>query len=228
MTTANLTRSDVRVRDAVGRQLEWDPEVDAGAIGVAASDGSVTLTGFIDSYAGKLAAERAAKRVRGVRVVANDIEVRLKLSRTDADIATDVVHGLRMRMTVPDSVQATVHGGHVTLTGSVPLLFQRGEAERAVRHIRGVRSVRNYITVTAVDVERDVRHRIVQALHRTADLDAHQITVDVSGNVVTLNGKVSTWVQRDSAERAAAGAPGIVEVDNHIAVQGELAELDEL
>jgi osmotically-inducible protein OsmY len=94
MSTATMTDSDISTRTAVMRQLEWDPEVDAGAIGVAAKNGAVTLTGYIDSYSGKLAAERAAKRVRGVRAVANDIEVRLKLERTDADIAADIVRAL--------------------------------------------------------------------------------------------------------------------------------------
>jgi osmotically-inducible protein OsmY len=90
MATANLPAVDSRTRDMVTSQLEWDPQVDASAIGVAAKDGTVTLTGYVDTYAGKLAAERAAKRVRGVRAVANEIEVRLKLDRTDADIARDV------------------------------------------------------------------------------------------------------------------------------------------
>ena len=145
MTTANLSDADVRVRDAVTRQLDWDPEVEASAVGVAAKDGTVTLTGYIDSYSGKLAAERAAKRVRGVRAVANDIDVRLKLERTDADIAADIVRALRLRSSVPESVQAAVHGGHVTLTGNVQWLFQTREAVKAVRHIRGVRDVRNHI-----------------------------------------------------------------------------------
>lgn len=116
MTTASLSNTDVRVREAVMRQLEWDPEVEAAAIGVAAKDGAVTLTGYINSYSGKLAAERAAKRVRGVRAVANDIEVRLKLGRVDSDIAGDMVHALKLRSTIPEDVQAVVHNGHVTLT----------------------------------------------------------------------------------------------------------------
>src|SRR5262245_37157774 len=113
MATASLSDIDVRVRDAVVRQLDWDPEVDASAVGVAAKDGTVTLTGFIDNYRGKLAAERAAKRVRGVRGVANDIEVRLTLERADPDIAADVVRGLRLCLAVPETVQAVVHSGFV-------------------------------------------------------------------------------------------------------------------
>ncbi|MBF8301590.1 MAG: transport-associated protein, partial [Acidobacteria bacterium] len=109
MTTMNLTETDLRVRESVTRQLDWDPEVDDSAVGVAAQKGAVTLTGYIDSYAGKLAAERAAKRVHGVRAVANDIEVRLKLGRTDEDIARDAVRALALHSGVPESVQAVVH-----------------------------------------------------------------------------------------------------------------------
>jgi osmotically-inducible protein OsmY len=213
-----MTDADVRTRDAVLRQLEWDPEIDAGGVGVAAKRGVVTLTGYIDTYSGKLAAERAAKRVRGVRAVANDIEVRLRLERTDADIATDVVRALELR-TMPDGVQAAVHHGHVTLTGKVDWLYQQRDAEKAVRHIRGVRSVLNHIAIAPRAVERDVRHRIVEALHRNANIDARHITVTVSGDKATLTGSVGSWLQRESAERAAADAPGITHVESRIVVE---------
>jgi osmotically-inducible protein OsmY len=219
VTIATLTRMDVRVRDAVMRQLEWDAEVDASAVGVAAQNGVVTLTGYIDSYAGKLAAERAAKRVHGVRGVANDIEVRLRLDRTDVDIATDAVRALELRGTIPATVQAVVHAGRVTLTGKVNWPFQKRDAEKAVRYIRGVRHVVNYIEVLPHPGERDVRRRIVQALHRNADIDARHITVTLSGETATLTGTVGTWLQRESAERAAANAPGIREVVNSIVVE---------
>jgi osmotically-inducible protein OsmY len=219
MATISLTDTDVRVRDAVLRQLEWEPEVDASAIGVAAKTGTVTLTGFIGTYSGKLAAERAAKRVRGVRAVANDIDVRVKLDRTDPDIAADVVRALELRSTIPDSVQAVVHNGHVTLTGRVDWQYQKRDAEKALRYIRGVRQVLNHITVAPRAVERDVRHRIVEALHRDANIDARHIDVAISGDEAILTGKVGTWLQRESAERAAADAPGIAHVDNRIVVQ---------
>jgi osmotically-inducible protein OsmY len=214
-----MTDADVRTRDAVLRQLEWDPELDAGGIGVAAKGGVVTLTGFIDSYSAKLAAERAAKRVRGVRAVANDIDVRLRLERTDADIATDVVRALELRSTIPGTVQAAVHNGHVTLTGKVDWLYQQRDAEKAVRHIRGVRSVLNHITVAPRTVERDVRHRIVEALHRNANTDARHITVTVSEDKATLTGSVGSWLQRESAERAGADASAITQVENRILVE---------
>lgn len=219
MSTAHLSEVDKSVRGAVVRQLDWDPEVDASAIGVAASNGVVTLTGFIDTYAGKLAAERAAKRVHGVKAVANDIDVRLKLERTDADIAADAARALRLRATVPDHVQAAVHQGRITLTGNVQWLYQKNAAEAAVRHIRGARGVFNHITVASGAVEKDLRHRIIRALHRNADLDAHQLDVDVVDGTAVLTGKVGTWLQRESAEWAASGAPGILKVDNRIVVQ---------
>lgn len=231
MTTATLTESDIRVRDAVMRQLDWDPEVDASAVGVAAHRGAVTLTGFVDSYRGKLEAERAAKRVHGVRAVANDIEVRLKLPRTDADIAEDTIRALELR-DIPPAVQAAVHDGHVTLTGTVKWLFQKLNAEIAVAHVRGVKGVLNHVVVEARAVPADVRHRIIKALHQNADVDARHIDVKVAGNTVTLTGIVGTWLQRDAAERAAACAPGVAHVDNRVIVESfhdaKSEDLDEI
>ena len=219
MTTATLTERDLQLRDAVMRQLESDQEVDAGAVDVHARAGSVTLTGCISTHSGKLAAERAARRVRGVRAVANDIDVRPKLERSDADIVADIVSALELRSTIPITVQATVHGGHVTLSGTADWMFQRRDAEDAVRPIPGVREVVNHITITARAVEREVRHRITEALHRTADLDARHISVAVSGDTAILTGTVSTWTQLESAEKAATDAPGIARVDNRIVVR---------
>ena len=218
MTTASITGTDTRVRSAVIRQLDWDPEVDASAIGVSADDSVVTLTGFVDSYVEKLAAERVAKRVRGVRAVANDITVRQMVDRTDAEIAHDAVQALSGRPGLSDNVQVAVHRGHVTLTGQVEWLLQKNAAERAVKHVRGLLGVFNHITVTPRAGQRDVRRRIVGALHHHADLDARQITVLVDDDQATLTGTVKTWMQRDAAERAAASAPGITHVDNRIQV----------
>lgn len=218
MTTATLTQPDVRLRDAVMQQLEWDSQVDASAIGIAAKKGVVTLTGFIDSYAGKLAAERAAKRVRGVRAVANDIQVRLRMERTDADIAADAVRALDLRATLPATIQVVVHNGHVTLTGIVTTLFQREIAEKAVRHVPGIKGIVNRIEVPRPATSQGVRQRIVAALHREADIDAKGITVALSGHTVTLKGKVRTWHEQEAAERAAMHAPGILVVDNLLEV----------
>ena len=218
MTTAALTGADVRLRDTVIHELDFDSEVDDSAIGVTAKDGVVTLTGFIDSYAGKLAADRVVKRVRGVRAVANDIIVRLKVDVTDSDIAAAAALALKLRPSIPPSVQATVHDGHVTLTGHVEWLHQKEQAEVAVRHLGGVRGVLNHIDVTPRSVQRDVRRRIVQSLHRNTDLDARHIEVAVTDDFVTLTGTVGSWSEREAAERGAGSAPGIRQVDNQIRV----------
>ena len=218
MSTATLTDNDLRVRNGVTQQLEWDPAVDASRVGVSARNGAVTLTGSINTYAGKLAAERAAKRVYGVRAVANDLEVALIAGRSDADIAADAATMLKLHHEVPDSVQAAVHHGHVTLTGTVDWHYQRMQAEKAVRFIRGVRHVVNRITVVPRAAGHDLRRRIAEALHRNATLDAKHIDVTVTGSVAHLRGTVTTWLQRDTAERAAYDAPGITMVDNQIVV----------
>lgn len=218
MTTATLTGTDVRLRNFVVRELDWDPEVDTSAIGVSAKDGVVTLTGFIDTYAGKLAAERVAKRVRGVRAVANDITVRLTVERTDADIAADAAAALKLQTTCADKVQIAVHHGHVGLTGTVEWFTQKEAAAAAVRHVPGVRGVANYIDVAPKPAFRDVHRRIVAALHRNADLDARNLRVEVAGDVVTLTGTVGSCQQREAAEYGAASAPGIRVVQNRIVV----------
>jgi osmotically-inducible protein OsmY len=218
VTITTLTRTDHAIREGVERQLEWDSRVDASAIGVAVKDGAVTLTGFIDSYAGKLAAERAAKRMRGVRAVANDIQVRLRLERTDEDLARDAAQALMLRASLPESVQAVVHNGHITLTGIVEALFQQSVAEKAVRHIRGVKHVVNRIQVRPESAMSDVRRAIVRTLRRDADIDARGINVEVDGSTVTLTGTVKSWHERESAERAAAHARAVTQVNNKIEV----------
>jgi osmotically-inducible protein OsmY len=219
MTTATLSPTDLRLRELVLQQLGWDSQVDASGIGVAARNGVVTLSGFIDSYAGKLAAERAAKRVRGVRAVANDLQVTLRQPRTDTDIATDAARALEIQLTLPPTVQVVVHNGHVVLTGTVHTLFQRVVAEKALRYVRGIKSLVNRLVVAPSASAADIRPRLVGALHQDADIDARGLNVVVSGSTVTLTGTVRSWHERDSAERAAMHAPGITHVENLIAVE---------
>lgn len=218
MMLTTITPNDLRIRDAVTQELAWDSRVDASAVGVTAQQGVVTLTGFVDSYAGKLAAERAAKRVRGVRAVANDIQVRLRIERTDADIAHDAARALDLRAHVPDAVQVVVHGGHLTLTGTVPTLFDRVVAEKAVRHLPGMKGLVNRIVVVAPASPAHVRKEIIRALHRDAAVHADGIEVTVADGTVVLTGAVATWAERESAEAAASHAPGIAAVDNRLAV----------
>ena len=146
MTTMNRS-PEVKVRNAIMRQLERDPQVDATDIAVLAKSGSVTLTGYVNSYAGKLAAERAATHVRGVRAIANEIEVRPNVERVDTDIAADVARALSV-WNVPTSIKASVHDGYVTLTGNAKWLNQKRDFERAIRRIRGVRRIVNKVILT--------------------------------------------------------------------------------
>ncbi len=159
MTTASIIETDVHIRDAVMKQLDWDPEVDASAVGIAARDGVITLTGYVPDYLGRLAAERAAKQVSGVRGVANDIEVRRTFEQNDSDIARDATRALELRTTVPPTVQLVVRDGHVTLTGKVSWLFQRTGAEAAVRHVRGVLGVQHQIEIAPKAVGRTPSNR---------------------------------------------------------------------
>ena len=228
MTVAQLTHTDTYIRDAVVQQLEWDPTVDASAIGVAARDGVVMLTGNVNAYAEKLAAERIAKGVRGVRAVANELEVRLGVERLDADIAADAIRALDLRGTVPMNVQVVVHHGWITLAGQVSRIFHKTEAERAVRRVKGVRGIFNHLEIATAKGGGDLQKRIIAALHRDADVDASNIFVGIDETTVQLRGTVPTWAQREAAERAAASAPGITWVDNRIVVEPAVETIDEL
>jgi osmotically-inducible protein OsmY len=223
MTTATRTRTDEDIQRDVLAELEWDARVQPNEIGVAVKNGVVTLTGWVDSYVKKWAAERAALRVRGVKAVVNDIEVRLPTSaeRTDTDIAAAAVRALEWDALVPaDKVQVTIDRGWVTLRGEVEWEYQRRAAERAVRQLAGVRGVTNLITVrprVSASPE-ELKHRIEQALTRNAETDARRITVHVENGGVVLSGTVRSWWEKEEAERVAWSAPGVVSVENRIVV----------
>jgi osmotically-inducible protein OsmY len=206
------------LQEAVLAQLEWDPAVDARAVTVDVVDGHVTLHGAVDSYPAKLAAEKAVRRVHGVRGVTNAIEVRLAIDRTDEDLAENAALALRLHSTVPETVNADVRDGRVMLAGQVDWPFQKRSAERAVREIRGVRDVVNTIVVAPRGAAHDVRHRIIRALQHNADVDTRRIKVKVAHDCATLTGTVGSWLEREAAERAAANAPGIARIDNRITV----------
>ncbi len=208
----------------VQEELEWEPSVDASQIGVAATQpGIVTLTGTVATYAEKVSAERATKRVSGVRAVANDIEVRPigSMKRTDTDIAQAVLRALDWDIAVPhEKIKARVADGWVTLEGEVALQFQRAAAENAVRRLSGVRGVTNQIRLQARPSVQpaEVKDRIEAALRRSAEIDARGIQVDAKDSMITLRGKVRTWGERDEAERAAWGAPGVLAVKDELIV----------
>jgi osmotically-inducible protein OsmY len=219
--------SDNQLRQDVLDELKFEPSVDAARIGVGVNAGVVTLTGIVSSYGEKLAAERAAQRVKGVKAVAQEIEVRLPRSIADYDIAARIVEVFKWRAGLPtDRIDIKVEKGIVTLSGNVDWQFQKSEAEAAIRNLAGLLDVVNVIWVRApVAVPEvgpvqasEVREKIQNALERRAELDAARITVETEGSKVILGGTVHAWYERDAAEQAAWSAPGVVEVQDRIQV----------
>ncbi|MGZ3675646.1 MAG: BON domain-containing protein, partial [Ktedonobacterales bacterium] len=201
MATAATVRSDEEIQRDVFEELKWDTRVQPNEIGVAVNEGVVTLTGWVDSYLKKWAAEEAVLRVRGVKAVANDIEVRLPIDaeRTDADIAAAAVRALEWDALVPlENIKVAVSKGWVTLEGEVEWQYQKEDAERVVRRLAGVRGVTNLITVrpTARPTPEDLKKKIEDALVRNAQMDANRITVEVEGGKVILRGTVRSWAER--------------------------------
>ena len=220
MPTTTQARTDNSIREDVLRELEWDPEISSDSdIAVAVKDGVVTLTGFVPSFWEKDAAEKAAKRVYGVKGVADDIEVKLFWQRTDPEIARDAVHELESHVSIPaEKIKVTVKNGWVTLEGTVDWEYQKSLAKSAVKKLTGLTGVSNEIEVRPKVTPQEVKGKIEEALRRSAELDARRITVEVEGSTVKLYGGVSSWAEREEAERAAWSAPGTTMVENHILV----------
>jgi osmotically-inducible protein OsmY len=214
-------KSDIALQRDVMDELSFAPNVNPTDIGVAVKEGVVTLSGHVSSYAEKFEAERAAKRVYGVKAVANEIEVRLPGSsvRTDDDIAADAVKALQSNVLVPaDRIKVTVRNAWVTLEGEVDWQFQRDEAERSVRNLRGVLGISDMITVKPHVSPEDVKQKIEDALKRSAEMDARRVDVQVHDGEVVLRGNVRSWYEREEAERAAWAAPGVRRVEDLITI----------
>jgi len=216
-----MLRTDTELQKDIADELKWDPSLRNDDIAVGVRDGVVTLAGFVDSYSDKWKAERVTSQIRGVKAVANDIEVKLpsSSSRPDPDIARAALDALRWNISVPsDRIKVKVEKGWLTLEGDVDWYYQKEAAERAVRYLTGVKGVSNLVTIRAAPVPSDVKQKIKQALERGAQFDAEHITVEIEGSKAILRGTVRSYAEMRDAERAARNAPGVTEVENRLTV----------
>jgi osmotically-inducible protein OsmY len=216
---------DLSLREEVERELGWEPIVRSAEIGVGVKDGVVTLMGTVASYSAKRAAEHAAARVRGVKAISSQLEVKPAgpAERSDADIAWAAANVLAWNTLVPAGrIQVQVSHGHITLEGSVDWRFQLTAAEDAVANLAGVTRLTNLITVSPVVPAEDLKNDIEAALQREVEPVARRIIVEVAHDRVKLWGCVGTWAEREGVEQAAWSVPGVHEVSNHVTVEGVL------
>jgi osmotically-inducible protein OsmY len=214
-------KTDEQIQKDVMEEISWEPQLDATEIGVAVHNGVVTLSGNVNTYLKKLAAERAAKRVKGVLGVAMDIEVRLGIDnqRNDTEIATAAVQALKWHTSVPeDKIRVAVEDGWITLEGQVRWQYQKTAAVDAVHSLTGEKGETNLITIMQTVDTAAIKDKIRKALERNADVEASRIKVEASGNKVVLRGKVNSWNERRIVENVAWATPGVTAVEDDLLI----------
>ena len=214
-------KTDRQLQHDVLAELEWDPSIEASKIGVTADDDVVTLTGTVATFREKAQAEKVAKRVYGVRAVANDIVVTIpgRMERTDADIAKAAVAALEWDPQIDEKrIKVGVRDGWVTLEGSCDWKYQADAAESHMRTLTGVRGVSSKIAIVSSGRSADVKQRIEDAFRRSANIEARRLFVDSTNGRIVLRGHVRSWTERNQAQAAAWSAPGVTEVDNQLLV----------
>jgi osmotically-inducible protein OsmY len=213
--------NDASLKELVEEELEWEPSIDATDIGVGVEDGVVTLMGYVSSFTQKMAAERAASRVKCVRAIAQELEVRFAGMDTEADdrIAKRALDVLNWDVAIPnEAIKVMVQNGHVTLSGQLEWRYQANRARDKIEGLPGVKAVSNLIQIKPKVSGEDVKEKIEQALKRDAELEAKTIRVSVMNGKVTLEGNVHTWHDREVAEQAAWAAPGVRDVVDRIRI----------
>ncbi|WP_426690545.1 BON domain-containing protein [Rhodanobacter ginsengiterrae] len=214
-------KNDRQLQEDILKELDWEPSVEASRIGVEVSEGVATLSGHVDSYAQKWAAERVAQRVAGIRSVAVELDVVLPgpHQRNDTEIARAATHAIDWNASIPkDSVRLVVEDGWITLSGEAEWAYIRKAVESSVRPLHGVKGVINNMTIRPRIEPRDVKTKIEAALYRRAHIDAKAITVGVENGTVTLTGDVDSLAERSTIEWAAWSAPGVQKVVDHLVV----------
>jgi osmotically-inducible protein OsmY len=215
-------KSDLQIQKDVMEQLRWEPFLNASEIGVTVKNGVVTLTGIVDSYAKKIAAEKAAKKVEGVKAIAEDIQIGVSpaFDKTDSEIAEAVLNALKWHPGIQnEKIKIKVENGDVQLEGDVEWAYQRNNIKDTIVNLAGVRSVINYINVKPNIKPSDIKQKISAAFNRSAIIDAQKIEAEVSGTTVTLRGKVRSFAEKEDAENAAWAAPGVKMVVNELEIE---------
>ena len=218
-------KTDSQIQKDVMAQLDWEPILDSSQVGVAVKEGIVTLSGIVDTYYKKIAAEKAAKKVAGVKAVAMDIQVGVspEMKKTDSEIAATVVNALRLHTAViQDKIKIKVEDALVTLEGNVEWNYQRKMTEKAIEGLPGVRDVLNLIIVSPKVSGTEIKQKINQTFHRSATIDSEKIQVELNGSKIILKGSVRSLAEKDDAEEAAWSAPGVSSVDNRLKLEEEV------
>jgi osmotically-inducible protein OsmY len=217
-------KTDLEIQKNVMEQLRWQPILDAAEIGVSVKNGIVTLSGLVSSYPKKLAAETAAKKVSGVKAVAEDIVVHIypDQQKTDTELAEAVANALKWHSAITsEKIKIKVEDAFVTLSGQVDWSYERAMAANAINTLSGVRLVVNNITVKPRPLAGDISKKIESAFQRHASIDSGKVKVSVTGDKITLHGSVRSWSEKEDAEEAAWAALGVSQVTNDLVVEEE-------